>query len=80
MSKIDQRTTIPVFVIGAIVPSFVGFVLWLSSISYTAKGAEAKVAEIEQKQKTTTELLMSMKEDLRLIKYKLEIKEEQDGK
>jgi hypothetical protein len=67
MNKIDGKTSIPVFVIGAAVPSFVAFVLWLSSISYSATGAEAKVHELEKKQEAMSALLLSVKEDLTLI-------------
>lgn len=73
MNKLDGKTTIPIFVIGAAVPSFVGFVLWLSSISYSATGAESKVKELEKKQESMGALLVEIKEDLTLIKYKLEI-------
>jgi hypothetical protein len=80
MNKIDGKTSIPVFVIGAAVPSFVAFVLWLSSISYSATGAEAKVQELEKKQEAMSSLLLSVKEDLTLIKYKLKIEGDKDGK
>jgi hypothetical protein len=80
MNKIDGKTSIPVFVIGAAVPSFVAFVLWLSSISYSATGAEAKVHELEKKQEAMSALLLSVKEDLTLIKYKLQINGDKDGK
>lgn len=73
MNKLDSKTTIPVFVIGAAVPSFVGFVVWLSSISFSATGAESKVKELEKKQEVMGALLVEIKEDLTLIKYKLEI-------
>ena len=73
MNKLDGKTTIPVFVIGAAVPSFVGFVVWLSSISFSATGAESKVKELEKKQEAMGALLVTIKEDLTLIKYKLDI-------
>lgn len=75
MNNLDNKTTIPIFALAASVPTFFGFVLWLSSIAFTANSAEKKVAELEKQQRTYNELLVSIKEDLTLVKYKLDIKE-----
>lgn len=75
MNNISQKTNIPIFAVAAAVPTFFGFVLWLSSISFTAHSAEKKVMELQAKQENYNNLLISIKEDLTLVKYKLEIKE-----
>jgi len=75
MNQVSEKTTIPIFAIAAVVPTFFGFVLWLSSIAFSAHGSEKRIAELEQKQNNQNELLISIKEDLTLVKYKLEIKE-----
>lgn len=75
MNTISDKTNISLFAMAAVVPTFFGFVLWLSSISFSASGSEKRIAELEQKQNNQNNLLISIKEDLTLVKYKLEIKE-----
>jgi len=75
MKIIDEKTGVPMFAVVAAIPTTFGFILWLSSISFTANGAEKRIAELELKQQNQNELLISIKEDLTLVKYKLEIKE-----
>lgn len=75
MNTINERTKIELFAALAATPFVVGFIFWLSSINSSANGSEKKIAEIEQRQNNQNELLISIKEDLTLVKYKLEIKE-----
>ena len=75
MNTINDNTKIPLYAALVSVPTFFGFVLWLSSIAFSANGSEKRIAELEQKQNNQNELLISIKEDLTLVKYKLEIKD-----
>jgi hypothetical protein len=75
MSTITERTKIELYAALAVTPFVVGFIFWLSSINNSANGSEKKIAQLEEKQQNQNNLLISVKEDLTLIKYKLEIKE-----
>ncbi|HNC40290.1 MAG TPA: hypothetical protein PK522_00745 [Nitrosomonas sp.] len=75
MKMIDEKTGVPMFAVITAVPTLFGFIIWLSSISFTANSAKSEVAELKSKQNAQNELLLNIKEDLTLIKYKLEIKE-----
>lgn len=75
MQEITSKTSIPLIATLTAVPTLVGFIVWLSSIAFATTNAEKKIAELEQKQQNQNQLLISIKEDLTLVKYKLEIKE-----
>lgn len=79
MNTLDHKTNIPLFAIISVVPVLVGFIIWLSSVAFSASNAEKRIAEIESKQETYNNLLISIKEDLTLVKYKLDIKEGKNG-
>ena len=72
---INDKTKIELFAALAVTPFIVGFIFWLSSINNSANGSEKKIAQLEQNQQNQNNLLISIKEDLTLVKYKLEIKE-----
>lgn len=73
--NINDKTKIELYAALATAPFIVGFIFWLSSINNSANGSEKKIAQLEQNQQNQNNLLISVKEDLTLIKYKLEIKE-----
>lgn len=79
MNTLDHKTNIPLFAIISVVPVLAGFIIWLSSVAFSASNAEKRIAEIESKQETYNNLLISIKEDLTLVKYKLDIKEGKNG-
>jgi hypothetical protein len=73
MSAITEKTKIELYAVIVTVPVFVAFIAWLSSVAYSANNAEKKVAELQKTQEDYNTLLISVKEDLVLIKYKLQI-------
>jgi hypothetical protein len=79
MNSIDITTQIPLFAIIGSIPVIAGFVFWLSSVAFSARAAEKKIAEIEIKQDHVNNMLLSIKEDLTLVKYKLDIKGGNNG-
>lgn len=79
MKTLDSSTNIPLFAILSAVPIMAGFIIWLSSVAFSASNAEKRIAELESKQETYNNLLISIKEDLTLVKYKLDIKGAKDG-
>lgn len=79
MNTLDSRTHIPLFAIFSAVPVMVGFIIWLSSVAFSASSAEKKIKDLELKQENSNNLLISIKEDLTLVKYKLDIKEAKNG-
>jgi hypothetical protein len=79
MNTLDSKTNIPLFAIISVIPVLTGFIIWLSSVAFSASNAEKRIAELESKQETYNNLLVSIKEDLTLVKYKLDIKERTNG-
>lgn len=75
MTTLNEKTKIELYAMAAVTPFVIGFIFWLSSINNSANGSEKKIAEIEQRVQNQNNLLISIKEDLTLVKYKLEIKE-----
>lgn len=79
MNSLDNRTHIPLFAIIGSIPVIAGFIFWLSSVAFSASSAEKKIKELETKQESVNNLLISIKEDLTLVKYKLDIKGGSNG-
>jgi hypothetical protein len=79
MNSLNDKTSISLFAIFGALPVTAGFIFWLSSVAFSANNAENKIKELEQKQEQINGLLISIKEDLTLVKYKLDIKGGENG-
>jgi hypothetical protein len=74
MNNINEKTKVELFAALTAMPFIVGLIFWLSAMNNSANGSEKKIAELEQRQQNQNNLLISIKEDLTLVKYKLDIK------
>lgn len=73
-SILDERTTVPVWSLLLAVPTFVGFVVWLSNVAYVTDANAKNVAEVRQDVKA----LYEIRADIRVIKQVLKIQDEQE--
>lgn len=70
--KVNESTTIPFWWMIVAVPTFVGAVTWISFIAYTSTASASKLEKLEQRMDRKDEILLQIKEDVAIIKSKVE--------
>jgi hypothetical protein len=70
--KVNESTTIPFWWTLVAVPTFVGAITWISFIAYTSTATASKIEKMEQRMDRKDEILLQIKEDVAIIKSKVE--------
>jgi len=56
MARIDEKSSVPLFAVIVVIPSFIGGIFWLASIDANAKQALKETSKIEDLQKAITRI------------------------
>jgi hypothetical protein len=71
---IDEKAKIPLFAVFTAVPTFFGFVFWLTAQQVNAEHMQTKIEQLEQRQDRQFELLTQIRDDVLIIKEQLKNK------
>jgi hypothetical protein len=70
--SLNDRTTLPIVWVFIAIPFIVGSLFWLSFIAYSVDAHAARVTGLETKMERKEEILIQIREDVAVIKQRLE--------
>jgi hypothetical protein len=70
--NLNDKTTLPLIWVFMAIPFAIGAMFWLTSVSYSVEAQAAKLTGLEIKWDKKEEILIQIKEDVAVIKQRLE--------
>ena len=70
--NLSEETTIPFWWALVAIPTFIGAVTWISFIAYTSEASANKIDKLEQRIEKKEEILLQIREDVAIIKSRIE--------
>ena len=78
MNQLSAKTTVPLFIVLGSLTTFVGFIVWLTSVAYTTTATAAKVEKMEKRSEEKQDIILTevinLREDVAVIKTTLKIR------
>lgn len=72
--NLSEKTTIPLWAVFAMIPTFVGGIVWVTFIAHTTTASAQRIEKLEQVQDQRYELLLDIRERLVRIEERLKKK------
>lgn len=70
--KLDEKSTLPLIWVFIAIPFTIGALFWISFIAYSVEAQAGKITGLETKMERKEEILLQIKEDVAVIKQRLE--------